>query len=92
MVLHRRIEDLLHIGREAVDLVDEEDVARFEVGQDRGKVAGLGDDRAGGGADPDAEFAGDDLGKPGNDNLPVLVDLPKGVTAQVDPPKVVVTW
>ena len=36
--------------------------------------------------------AGDDLGKPGNDNLPVLVDLPKGVTAQVDPPKVVVTW
>jgi hypothetical protein len=36
--------------------------------------------------------AGDDIGKPGNDNLPVLVDLPKGVTAQIDPPKVVVTW
>jgi YbbR domain-containing protein len=36
--------------------------------------------------------AGDDLAKPGNDNLPVLVDVPKGVTAQVDPPKVVVTW
>ncbi len=36
--------------------------------------------------------AGDDLGKPGNDNLPVLVDVPKGVAAQVDPPKVVVTW
>jgi hypothetical protein len=36
--------------------------------------------------------AGDDITKAGNDNLPVLVDLPKGVTAQVDPPKVVVSW
>jgi hypothetical protein len=36
--------------------------------------------------------AGDDITKAGNDNLPVLLDLPKGVTAQVDPPKVVVTW
>jgi YbbR domain-containing protein len=36
--------------------------------------------------------AGDDLGKPGNDNLPVLIDVPKGVAVQVDPPKVVVTW
>ena len=39
-----------------------------------------------------AAAAGDDLTKPGNDNLVVLVDLPKGVTAQVDPPRVVVTW
>ncbi len=36
--------------------------------------------------------AGDDLTKPGNDNLLVLVDVPKGVTVQVDPPKLVVTW
>jgi len=36
--------------------------------------------------------AGDDLGKPGNDNLPVLVDVPRGITVQVDPAKVVVTW
>jgi YbbR domain-containing protein len=36
--------------------------------------------------------AGDDISKAGNDNLPVLLDLPKGITAQVDPPKVVVTW
>ncbi len=36
--------------------------------------------------------AGDDITKPGNDNLPVIVDVPKGVTVQVDPPKVVVTW
>lgn len=36
--------------------------------------------------------AGDDVTKPGNDNLPVLVDLPWGITAQVDPPKVIVSW
>jgi hypothetical protein len=36
--------------------------------------------------------AGDDIAKPGNDNLTVLVDVPKSVNAQVDPPKVVVTW
>jgi len=36
--------------------------------------------------------AGDDLTKPGNDNLPVIVDVSKSVTVQVDPPKVVVTW
>jgi hypothetical protein len=36
--------------------------------------------------------AGHDVGKPGNDNLAVLLDLPKGVTAQIDPPKVVASW
>jgi hypothetical protein len=36
--------------------------------------------------------AGDDITKAGNDNLTVLVDLPKGITAQIEPPKVVVTW
>ena len=36
--------------------------------------------------------AGHDVTKAGNDNLPVLLDLPKGVTAQIDPAKVVVTW
>lgn len=35
---------------------------------------------------------GHDVTKPGNDNLPVLLDLPKGVTAQIEPPKVVATW
>ena len=39
-VLHRRIEDLLDRVVEAVDLVDEQDVALVEVGQDRGQVAG----------------------------------------------------
>jgi hypothetical protein len=36
--------------------------------------------------------AGHDVSKAGNDNLPVLVDLPRGVNAQIDPPKVVATW
>ena len=36
--------------------------------------------------------AGHDVSKPGNDNLPVLIDLPKGVTVQIEPPKVVATW
>jgi len=35
--------------------------------------------------------AGDDTTKPGSDNLPVLVELPR-VRATVEPPKVVVKW
>ena len=38
-VLHRRVEHLFDRTRQAVDLVDEEDVAVLEVGQDRGEVA-----------------------------------------------------
>ena len=38
-VLERRVEDLLDRPVEPVDLVDEEDVARLERGQDRGDVA-----------------------------------------------------
>ena len=62
-ILHGRIEDFLDRRIEAVDLVDEEHVALFEVGEQRGEVAGLGDHRAGGGAEIDAELAGDDLGQ-----------------------------
>ena len=40
MVLHCGIEDLLHGRRQAMDLVDEQDVAGFEVGQDGREVAG----------------------------------------------------
>ena len=60
-VLHRRIEDLLHLRIEPVDLVDEEHVARLEIGQERGEVAGLGDHRPRRGAEIDAQFARDDL-------------------------------
>ena len=62
-VLHRRVEHFLDRRREAVDLVDEQDVAVLEVGQQRGEVARLGDDRAGGGAEADAHLARDDGGE-----------------------------
>ena len=39
-VLHRGIEHLLDRARQPVDLVDEQDVAVVEVGEDRGEVAG----------------------------------------------------
>ena len=38
VVLHRRIEDLLHRRLQPVDLVDEQHVARLQVGQNGGKV------------------------------------------------------
>ena len=60
-VLQRRIEDLLDRRRQAVDLVDEEDVALLEIGEQRGEVAGPGDHRARGRAEIDAELARDDL-------------------------------
>ncbi len=60
VVLHRRIEDLLDRPVEAVDLVDEQDVALLERGQDRGEVAGALDGRPRGVLDVDPELARDD--------------------------------
>ena len=60
-ILHRRIEDFLDRRIEPVDLVDEQDVAVLEIGQERREIARLGDHRAGGGAEIDAELARDDL-------------------------------
>ncbi len=48
-----------------MDLVDEQHVALFQVGQQRGKVAGLGDDGPRGGAEADAQLARHDLGQRG---------------------------
>ena len=45
-VLHRRIQDLFDRRRQAVDLVDEEHVARFEVREERREIAGPLDRRA----------------------------------------------
>ena len=44
-----------------MDLVDEQDVALFQVGEQRGEIAGLGDDRPRGGAEADAQLARHDL-------------------------------
>ncbi len=60
-ILHRRIKDLLDRGRQPVDLVDEQDVARLQVGQQCGEVAAALDHRARGRAEANAHFAGDDL-------------------------------
>ena len=59
-VLHRRVEDLLDRTVEAVDLVDEQDVALVEGGEDRGQVPGALDRRAARVADVHAQLAGDD--------------------------------
>ena len=47
--------------REAMDFVDEQHVALFEIGEQCGEVARLGNDGTGGSAKADAEFARDDL-------------------------------
>ena len=39
VIFHRRIEDFFHHRIEAVDFVDEQHIARFEIGEDRGKIA-----------------------------------------------------
>ena len=59
------IERLLERAREAVDLVDEEDRARLERGQEGGDVALALERRAGGLHERDVELGGDDLGERG---------------------------
>ena len=65
VILHGRVEHFLDGTAEAVDLVDEEDVALLEVGEDGGDVGLALERRAGSGADGDAHLAGDDAGQRG---------------------------
>ena len=60
-ILHGGIEDFLDRRIEPMDLVDEQNVAIFEISEQRGEIAGLGDHWAGGGAEIDAELARQDL-------------------------------
>src|SRR5581483_6195525 len=60
-VLERGIEDLLDGRVQAVDLVDEEHVARLERGEDRRQVALALDGGARNRADADAELLADDV-------------------------------
>src|SRR5581483_6302396 len=60
-VLERRVEDLLDRPVQPVDLVDEEDVARLERGEDRRHVALSLERGASDLPDADAELAPDDL-------------------------------
>src|SRR5207247_385645 len=64
-VLHRRIQRLLDRARQAVDLVDKEDVAILEVGEDGCQRPLVLDRRTGGGADVDLHLIGHDVGQRG---------------------------
>ena len=59
-VLHRHVEHLLGGPGHAVDLVEEEDLALLEGGEDRGEVAGVLDGGAAGDADRGAHLGRDD--------------------------------
>ena len=60
-ILHRWIKDFLDRRVEPVDFVDEQHVARLQIGQQRREVARLGDHRAGGSAEIDTQLARNDL-------------------------------
>ena len=60
VILHRRVEHLLHRMRQPVYLVDEEHVAAGEVGQDARQIARALDRRSAGDADVRAHLAGND--------------------------------
>ena len=61
VVLHRRIQHLLDHRAQAMDLVDEQHVARLQIGQQRRQIAGTLEHRARGLAQVDAELGGDDV-------------------------------
>ena len=56
IVLHRRIEHFLHHRRQTMDLVDEQHVARLQVGEQGRQVAGPLEHRPGGLAQVHAQF------------------------------------
>ena len=64
-VLHRGVEVLLDGLRDAVDFVDEQDVALLEAGEQAGEVAGFLDDGAGGHADAFPQLVAEDEGEGG---------------------------
>ena len=47
-ILQRRVQDFLHVGKQPVNFVDEEDLARANIGEDAGEVQLLLQDRPGG--------------------------------------------
>ena len=64
-ILHGRVERLLHGTVEAVDLVDEEDIAGLEGGEDRGQHPLVLQGRPAGEAGLNAHLGGDDLSQGG---------------------------
>ncbi len=64
-VLHGRVEDLFHRPVQTVDLVDEQDIAVLEVGEQGGQVAGPHQHRPGGDPQSGPHFGGHDAGQGG---------------------------
>ena len=62
-VLHGQVEHLLGRPGHPVDLVEEEDLALDQTGQDRGQIAGVLDGRAAGDPQRGRHLAGDDHGQ-----------------------------
>ena len=62
-IFHREVEHFLGCAREAVDLIDEQNVALLEAGQDRRQVARMLDRRAGGQSQGRSHLGGDDHGE-----------------------------
>src|SRR6185437_1185455 len=60
-ILHRGIEHFLDRRAQAMDLIDEEHVALFEIGEKGSEIAGLRDHRSGRRAKTDAELTRHDL-------------------------------
>lgn len=63
VILHRRVQYFLDRFVEPMDLVDEEDIARFEVRKYRTEIADFFDGRTGSDADIHPHFFGDDIGE-----------------------------
>ncbi len=64
-ILHRGIQHFLDHGREPMDLVDEQHVARLQVGQQGGEIAGPFEHRPRGLAQVHAQLARQDVGERG---------------------------
>ena len=65
VVLESGVEDLLDLGVEAMDLVDEEDLPILECGEESREIARPLDDRPRRGLDGDVELGGQDVGETG---------------------------
>jgi hypothetical protein len=60
-IFHRGIKDFLDRRIEAVDFIDEQHIARLEIGEDRCEIAGPGQHGARGRTEIDAQLAGHNL-------------------------------
>src|SRR6266404_1398538 len=61
VILHRRVQNFLDRGNQAVNFIEEENFTLLERSEDRGQVALAFQQRAGTRLDHDAQLAGDDL-------------------------------